>query len=136
MFLLLGGALGLIIALSAALNHRTWEWAFGGGVVGILFGAVLWKWPAPTVLVVMLSLGLWAIAVGLFGVANAIACRAEVPHAWLLAVASLGTLLFGIMVVVALPTLGLSVLIALTGIFIMIYGVVMGVTALRVRTAP
>jgi hypothetical protein len=132
MFLLLGGVLGLIIAFAGSMNHLSWGWTLAGSLVSILAGTVLVKWPAPTLLIFLIILGIWAVAAGTLSMASALELHMEIPYAWLLALAGLCSLLFGV-VLLFIPAIGLRMLIYLTGVFVIVYGIISINTAFRVR---
>ena len=133
MLLMLGGALGIVLAFGASLNHQSWGWELCVSLLSVLVGLVLLKWPAPTVVIYVLSLGVWAVASGFIGLAGAMVYHAELPHAWLLGLGCCLTVLFGL-VVLAVPPIGLKVFVALTGMLSIILGVILAIVAFQVRS--
>lgn len=129
----LAGIIGIFAAIGAASSHESWGWQMISSVLGILAGLIILKWPAPTLLVVVLVLGFWAILTGLVGIIGAIVNHAELPHAWLIALSGAVSLLFGVLLLFW-PGIGLLTLVYLAGIYAITYGVIACVLAMRVRS--
>ena len=63
---------------------RNW-WALAlRGLVAVLFGLACFVWPLPTLMVLVLLYGAYALADGVFAVAAALAGRAQGSHWWAL----------------------------------------------------
>lgn len=128
----LNGAVAIISAIGAAASRRPWGWRFAAGIVGVLVGMIILRWPGETALTVLLFVGFWAIMVGLMQIIGAVADHAEIPHAWLLALEGVVSILFGIAMVVW-PGVGLLTLVLLIGIFAIVHGILYCAIAFRVR---
>jgi uncharacterized membrane protein HdeD (DUF308 family) len=135
LFALLSGVVEVFAAIGAAGVHESWGWKLAMGILGVLAGLAILKWPGATAVVVLYLVGIWAILIGIIGIVGAIADHAEIPHAWLLALAGIVAVLFGIAMIIW-PTAGLYTLVYLAGIFAIVYGIIYCVIAFRVRTLP
>lgn len=130
---LLNGVVAVVSALGAAASGRSWGWRFAAGLVGVLVGLIILRWPGATALTVLLFVGFWAIMVGLMQIIGAVVDHAVIPHAGLLALDGVVALLFGIAMVVW-PGAGLLTLAWLIGIYALVHGLLYCAIALRVRS--
>lgn len=130
---LVNGILAIISAFGSAASRRTWGWRFAAGILGVLAGLIILRWPGETAFTLLLFVGFWAILVGLVQIIGALADHDEIPHAWWLALEGVVSVLFGVAMVVW-PAAGLLVLILLIGIYAIVHGILYCVIALRVRS--
>lgn len=133
LFLLVNGVISIISAIGSAAGHLPWGWRFAGGILGVLAGLIVLRWPGITILTVLLFVGYWAILVGLIEIIGAIADHAVLPHAWLLALEGVVAILFGI-AMVAWPLPGLLTLALLIGIYAIVHGLLYCGLAFQVRS--
>lgn len=132
-FVLINGIIASVSAIGAAAERRPWGWRLATGILGILAGLLILRWPGETAFTVLLFVGFWAILVGLVQIIGALADHEEIPHAWLLAIEGGISILFGIAMVVW-PLVGLLTLALLAGIYAIVHGVMYCVAAFRVRS--
>jgi uncharacterized membrane protein HdeD (DUF308 family) len=118
-----------------AFSSRTAGPVFGHlllGLIGLAAGVIALVWPGPTALVLVLVIGIWAVAGGFveifaaFGVGEAAGTRA------LFILGGLVSIAFGV-VLFARPTIGAVTLALLFGLFSIIYGVSQLVTGVELR---
>jgi uncharacterized membrane protein HdeD (DUF308 family) len=127
-----------VAALALGFRHRRsshWGWHLLQGVVSLLAGLVALVWPGPTVLALVLIIGVWSIVHGVAEIVEAFAARrAGSPSwGWLLAAGVIGVL-FGV-VLIASPGAGALALLWIIGWFALIFGVVLVVWSFRLRRA-
>ena len=108
---------GLIawIGYRAAKPAPTW-WLIVVGLLGIAAGGVTIFWPGATALVLILLIGGWAIAHGIFEIIGAIQLRKEIDNEWWLILAGALSVIFGLMVLVA-PGAGALALVWVIGAY-------------------
>ena len=135
LFALLNGVVDVFSAIGAAGSHRSWGWHLAGGLFGILAGLVILRWPGLSALFVLYLVAIWAIMMGLVRIVGAIADHEALPHAWLVALAGVVSVLFGI-TMFAWPGVGLLTLVYLVGIYAIVYGVIACVIAFRLHSLP
>ena len=127
-----------VAALAVGIRHRRtghWGWHLVQGVVSLLAGLVALFWPGPTVLALVLIIGIWSIVNGGSQVMEAVAARRARSGSWgwLLAAGLVG-ILFGVVLVVS-PGAGALALLWIIGWFALVSGVVLVVWAFRLRRA-
>jgi uncharacterized membrane protein HdeD (DUF308 family) len=135
LFALLNGVGDVFTAIGAAGNHRSWGWRLAAGLVGILAGLTILRWPGLSALFVLYLVAIWAVVMGIVRIVGALADHDELPHAWLVALAGTVSVLFGI-AMFAWPGVGLLTLVYLVGIYAIVYGLIACVIAFRVRSLP
>ena len=135
LFALLNGVVDVFSAIGAAGSHRSWGWHLAGGLFGILAGLAILRWPGLSALFVLYLVAIWAIMLGIVRVVGAIADHEMLPHAWLVALAGVVSVLFGI-AMFAWPAVGLLTLVYLVGIYAIVYGVIACVIAFRLHGLP
>lgn len=128
-----------VVALGTGVLSRgtTWGWTAFQGVGGILVGMLALTRPQTVAAVVVVILALWALLVGLFGVAVAFQLRGGGQRSWLWAMtASAVIALLGVYFLVN-PEVGAAFLAVTVGSFTLVAGgvLVFGAVQLR-RTRP
>src|SRR5947208_9217502 len=96
LFALLNGVVDVFGAIGAAGHHRSWGWQLAAGLVGILAGLAILRWPGLSALFVLYLVAAWAAVTGIVRIVGAIADHEALPHAWLVALAGVVSVLFGI----------------------------------------
>jgi uncharacterized membrane protein HdeD (DUF308 family) len=125
-----------VTALVLGVRHRRtshWGWQVVQGVVSLLAGLVALFWPGPTVLALVLIIGVWSVVRGAAEIVEALTARrmGSSSWGWLLAGGVVG-ILFGI-VLIAFPGAGALALLWIIGWFALVLGVVYVIGAFRLR---
>jgi uncharacterized membrane protein HdeD (DUF308 family) len=125
-----------VLALAAVFGRTGPEvprwWLVLTGILGIAAGLIALLWPGITALVLIVFIGAWAIARGAMEIVAAIQLRKEIEGEWLLVLAGVLSVLFGLGVLIY-PGAGALALAWLIGIYAIAIGAVMVVLALRLR---
>jgi uncharacterized membrane protein HdeD (DUF308 family) len=137
--ILLYGAYALVdgvIALAAAFTGAakpvpTW-WLVLVGLFGIAAGLVTFLWPGVTALVLIIFIGAWAIAHGIFEIVGAIKLRKEIDNEWWLILAGALSVIFGL-IVLAAPGAGALALVWVIGVYSLAFGILLVGLSLRLR---
>jgi len=133
---LFNGIVAVFAAIGAEGVRPPGGWRLTQGIVGIVAGLAILRWPGVTALVALFLVGTWAIVTGIVEIVGAIIGRSEIPSAWLVALAGVVSLLFGI-AMFAWPTVqALVALIYVVGIYAIVYGLFSCALAFRVRSLP
>ena len=107
------------------------------GLVDVAAGVVALAWPAPTALVLVLVVGVWAFVGGIFEVFSAFGSDETAGHRAMYVITGLVWIAFGV-AVLARPGLGAVTLAILFGLFNLISGatlVTRGIEVRRTRSA-
>jgi uncharacterized membrane protein HdeD (DUF308 family) len=121
-------------SVAASLGGRQTErwWYLFGGIASIAIGVIAWAWPELTALTLLYIIAAWAVIVGTFEIAAAIALRDWLTKEWLLILSGAVSILFGI-VLFAFPGEGAIALVTTIGIFAIILGGSLIGLAVRLR---
>jgi uncharacterized membrane protein HdeD (DUF308 family) len=103
------------------------------GIAGILAGIIAFVLPGLTAVVLLYLIAAWAVVTGIFEIASAIRLRQEIRGEWALIVGGALSVLFGVILAVIGPVAGLLSLIWLIGIYALVFGILMLITAFQVR---
>lgn len=115
-----GGA-SLVAALRDAEKGREALLLGVEGLISIVAGVVAFAWPAPTLVVLALLAGAWAITTGVLEIAAAIRLRRQIHGELLLAVAGAASIVAGV-VLVAFPVSGIVALTLLLAAYAVVFG--------------
>jgi uncharacterized membrane protein HdeD (DUF308 family) len=136
---LLWGAYALvdgIMALIAGIRFRHRGWPFWQlivvGLLGLGAGIATFVNPAWTALALLFLIAGWAVVTGVLEIAAAIRLRREIDHEWLLALAGVVSILFGV-VMIARPGVGaLAVVWAIAG-YAVLFGILLIALGFRLK---
>lgn len=129
-YALADGTLSLVAALRAAARPH-W-WLMLAGLVSLAAGIVAGLWPAPTAGELALTIGIWAMVVGVLEIAGAVALRRIIRNEWWLALSGVVSILFGAKMMLA-PGPGALAQVWLIGAYAVAVGVFLVMLSLRLR---
>jgi uncharacterized membrane protein HdeD (DUF308 family) len=115
------GIFALVAATRVARVDGRWMPMMLVGLVGLVIGILAFARPAATAAGLVYYVSVWAILTGVLEVFGAFRLRRAMPGEWLLAVAGLLSIAFGIMIA-ARPSAGLVGLIWMIGAYAIIFG--------------
>lgn len=122
-----------IVGVFGGTRMGTPRWLlFVEGVVGVLVGLIAFVLPGLTAVALLYLVAAWAVITGVMQAATAIRLRQEIRGEWALIAGGALSVLFGIVLAV-LPAVGILSLIWLIGFYAVAFGVLLLITALRVR---
>ncbi len=128
---LVNGIFSFVLAARAPRGSRV-----GGlvltGVLGLLAGLIAFLLPAATAFAFVMLIGAWAIVTGVMEVAAAIKLRKIIHDEWLLALAGVATIGFGVLVLF-MPSAGALALVWWIGAYGFAFGILLIVLAFKLR---
>jgi uncharacterized membrane protein HdeD (DUF308 family) len=131
-FVLLSGILGIIVAVRGRQSdERRWLLLIEG-IFGVIAGILVFFWPGITALLLVYLIAAWALLTGILEIIAAIQLRKEIENEWLLAVAGIASLLFGILIAIY-PGSGALALLWVIGAYAIAFGIVLIILGLRLR---
>ncbi|MBV2365157.1 HdeD family acid-resistance protein [Streptomonospora nanhaiensis] len=101
-------------------------------VLGVLLGILALTWPALTVFLLSLIIGLWAVVTGAFEIAAAVRLSKQLSGEWLFIFAGVLSVAFGLVMWVA-PIAGALGLAFVVGVYAIVFGAALVVLSLRLR---
>ena len=120
-WMLIAGGSSLVAALRDAEKDREALLLGVEGLIGVAAGVVVFAWPAPTLVVLALLAGGWAIASGGLEIAAAVRLRRRISGELLMAAAGVASIVFGILLV-AFPVTGIVVLTLMLAAYAVVFG--------------
>lgn len=115
-------------------TQRRWWLSLLLGLLGLVAGAVALVWPDMTAIVLAILVGAWAVVTGVGEVFAAVRQLRSERRGGLLLLAGVLSVVAGVLILVW-PVPGAIVLALLIGWFSMLYGIVLAVLAMQLRSA-
>lgn len=131
-YALVDGIFSLIAAFAMRDRVERWWVMALEGVIGILAGIVVFVWPGVSALVLLYVIAIWAIITGILEIVAAIQLRREISGEWLLGLAGLASIVFGVLAIL-FPGAGALAVIWLIAAYAILFGIVLVALAFRVR---
>ncbi|HTO54732.1 MAG TPA: HdeD family acid-resistance protein [Myxococcota bacterium] len=131
-YALVDGVLCTWTAVSGRAHHESWWVLLIEGLLGIGVGVLTFVEPGITALVILFYIAVWAIATGVLEIVAAVRLRKEIQGEWLLALAGVVSISFGVMLM-ARPGAGALALLWLIASYAIFFGTVLVVLAFRAR---
>ncbi len=103
------------------------------GVASILAGLIAFFLPGLTAILLLYLIAAWAIVTEISEIVMAIRLRKEIAGEWALIVGGAFSVLFGVILAVVGPVVGLISLLWLIGFYAVAFGILMLITAFSVR---
>ncbi len=132
-YLLVDGISNMIHALRNHDRYTRWWVPLLEGLVSIIAGILTFVFPAMTALVLLYIIAAWAIVTGILEIAAAIRLRQELQHEWLLGLAGLLSLIFGVLLIIS-PGTGFLTVLWLIGAYAIAFGLVLLILGIRMRS--
>jgi uncharacterized membrane protein HdeD (DUF308 family) len=131
-YALVDGVVALIAAFTGGAKPVPTWWLIVVGLLGIAAGLLTFLWPGITALVLIVFIGAWAIAHGIFEIVGAIKLRKEIDNEWWLILAGALSVIFGLIVLIA-PGAGALGMIWVIGAYSFAFGILLVGLSLRLR---
>jgi uncharacterized membrane protein HdeD (DUF308 family) len=131
-YAIVNGVINLGLAVRSASGEARWGSLAFESVVSIAAGIVAFIWPGITALALLVVIAAWAIVTGVAQVVAAIRLRRTIKGEWLLALAGLLSIAFGVLCLAA-PGAGALAVTLWIGAYALLFGGVMLALGLRLR---
>jgi uncharacterized membrane protein HdeD (DUF308 family) len=131
-FALANGVFEIISAVTNREGEPHWVAALIGGILSVGAGLVTLFLPGITAIVLLYWIAAWAIVTGIAEVVTAIRLRRELTGEWMLVLAGVLSVVFGVVLFVR-PGVGALALVLWIGAYAVVLGIVLIGFALRLR---
>jgi uncharacterized membrane protein HdeD (DUF308 family) len=128
-YALVDGLFAIVTAIGGSGSERFWFLL--EGIIGIAAGIIAYAYPDITARALVYLIAAWAIFTGVFEIMAGF--ELPVSKDWLLALSGLASVVFGVLVFFY-PASGALAIVWLIGIYGVLYGVVMVILAVRLRS--
>ena len=126
------GVFAIVAAIRAAQAHERW-WPFVlEGIVGLAIAAITVYDVGITLLALYLTIAAWAFITGILEIAAAIQLRKTIANEWLLILAGLCSILFGVLMIWH-PAAAALAIIYIIAAYACVFGIIMIALAFRLR---
>jgi len=126
------GIFALWVALDGQRGHESWWLLLLEGLLGIGVGIMTFVAPGVTALAILFYIAIWAVATGVLQIAQAIRLRKEIEGEWVLIVAGLASVAFGVLLM-ARPGAGALAVLWLIGGYAIVFGIMMVLLSFKVK---
>jgi uncharacterized membrane protein HdeD (DUF308 family) len=133
LYALVDGILGIWTAITGGNKHESWWVLILWGLTGIGIGILTFLAPAITTMALLFYIAIWAVVTGVLEIVVSIHLRNEIEGEWLLILAGLLSVFFGIVIMVQ-PGAGALTLLWLIALYAIIFGIILVVLAFKART--
>lgn len=128
------GLFAIVAGIRSYGEQARWWALVLEGIVGVVVGVLTFLYPGITALVLLYFIAAWALITGVLEIVAAIRLRKEIQGEWMLALAGIASVLFGILLLV-LPGSGALAVIWLIGSYAVVFGILLLILAFRLRGA-
>ena len=132
-YTLVDGVFAVIAGIAARKEQQRWWMMILEGLAGIVVGILTFVIPGITALVLLYLIAAWSIVTGVLEIAAAIRLRKEIKGEWVLILAGIASVIFGV-ILILFPGAGALAVIWLIGSYALVFGVLMLVLAFRLRS--
>ncbi len=123
-YAIVDGVFNLVLATRAGRAGERWGWFVFEGIISIAAGVIAFVYPGITTLALLYVIAAWAIVTGIAEIAAAVKLRRVVTGEWMLALAGVLSIAFGV-ILFASPVSGALAVAWLIATYAIIFGVVL-----------
>ena len=127
------GIFAIVTVVRQRRREDRWGMLLLRGGLGIIAGVATLLWPGITALSLLLLIAAWAITTGALEIATAITLRKQISGEWLMVLAGIASVGFGILLLV-FPGAGALAVVLWIGAYALVFGVILVALAFRVRS--
>jgi len=131
-FTLADGVLGSWAAIRSRHQKENWWLLLLGGLLGIGVGLLTLLAPGVTALALLFYIAIWAVSTGVLEIVTAIRLRKEIEGEWMLVLAGLASVAFGVLLM-ARPGAGALAVVWMIGSYAVVFGIILVTLAFRVK---
>lgn len=132
-YALIDGGIAIITAIQERELLDRWGWVLFEGILSILAGIIAFANPSLTAVVLLYIIAAWAIVTGIMEIVTAFVIREFVSREWILALAGIASVAFGIILFIS-PGAGILSILWLVGIYGIVFGLLFIVRAFQLRS--
>src|SRR5260370_8155555 len=132
-YAIVDGGIAIITAIQERDLLYRWGWILFEGILRIVVGIIGFGNPGLTALVLLYFIAAWAIVTGLMEIVAAFAIREFVSREWVLALAGILSVAFGV-ILFFFPGTGILSILWLVGIYGIVFGLLFIVRAFQLRS--
>jgi uncharacterized membrane protein HdeD (DUF308 family) len=132
-YALVDGVLAIAAGVKSHGENKRWWVMLLEGILGVAAGVIAFVIPGITALVLLIVIAAWAMVTGVFEIAAAIQLRKFIKGEWLLGLAGVASVLFGVALLLN-PGAGAIALVWVIGAYAIFFGVLLIALGLRLHS--
>lgn len=132
-YVLLDALFTLLTAFRKDDDQADWWVVLLEGLIGLLTGAAVLAWPEITALVLVYLAAGWAVVTGILEITAAVFLRREIQGEWFLVLSGAASTIIGAVLFLQ-PDAGMIVISWLIGVYALIFGILLLVLSLQLRS--
>jgi uncharacterized membrane protein HdeD (DUF308 family) len=132
-YAIVNGLFSIVAAIAGRHGEPRWGSLLVSGVLSVALGVLTFLAPAVTAIVLLYIIAAWAIFTGVAEIVTAIRLRRVITGEWLLIVAGVLSVLFGVLLIVS-PGAGALALTLWIGTYAIMLGILLVALAFRLRS--
>jgi uncharacterized membrane protein HdeD (DUF308 family) len=132
-YALVDGAFSIAAGIKSYGENKRWWLLLVGGILSLAAGVLAFILPGITALVLLMMIAAWAIVTGAFQIGAAIQLRKYIKGEWLLALAGIASVMFG-MALLFNPNVGALAVVWLIGVYAVGFGILLVALGLRLHS--
>ncbi len=132
-YAIVDGIFAIAAGVKTSDGHKRWWVLLLEGILSIAAGVLAFVIPGITALVLLMLIAAWAIVTGAFEIGAAIQLRKYITGEWLLALAGIASVLFGVALFLN-PSAGALAVVWLIGAYAIVFGILLIALGLRLHS--
>jgi uncharacterized membrane protein HdeD (DUF308 family) len=131
-YALVDGIFAIAAGIKSHGEYSRWWLLLIEGILGVLAGVLAFVIPGITALVLLILIASWAIVTGAFEIGAAIQLRKQIRNEWLLALAGVASIIFGLALLIN-PLAGALAVVWIIGAYAILFGILLIALGLRLH---
>jgi len=132
-YALVDGVFAIAAGVKTHAENRRWWVLLIEGILSVIAGIFAFVIPGITALILLMLIAAWAMVTGVMEIAAAIQLRKHIKGEWLLALAGVASVIFGIALVIN-PRAGALAVVWLIGAYSIVFGALLIALGLRLHS--
>jgi len=131
-YALMDGAFAIVAGVRTSSEYKRWWVLLIEGILSVIAGVFAFVVPGITALILLILIAAWAMVTGAFEIGAAIQLRKHITGEWLLALAGIASVLFGLALLLN-PNVGALAVVWLIGAYAIVFGLLLLTLGFKLR---
>ena len=131
-YALVDGIFAIVAGVKSHGEYKRWGLLLVEGILGVIAGVLAFVIPGITAFVLLMLIAAWAVVTGGFEIAAAIQMRKHIHNEWLLVLAGVASIIFGLALFIN-PLAGILAVVWIIGVYAIVFGALLIALGLRLH---